>query len=186
MKVQKFTQCREFLICTGFSTEDFNAYDAKFEMGEEAQYVYFYSGHATFLWPSNPNSKVLIWKDDKFVEEPRHFPGTKSTGSVEKEFFNIENLYGDKVEVSDITSTLSWLSINPINPNQRFDAELLRENTTKSITGTDKRIYVVCIDGKITCNDKELDTLKYVRIPEEKTIEITVPEKSAAIIVTAR
>ena len=70
------------------------------------------------------------------------------------------------------------VNINPVPYTNDITCELLKGPTTKTVTGTSVQSAVISVKGDIAANDKTLAAFKFARIPEGKTVDISVPEGS--------
>jgi hypothetical protein len=153
--------CKEFVLCTGTTTEP-----CTFENntpGTFVQYMYTYSG----------DYEAVL--------------GDETRRGTSKTFYDLEKYLGQPMNVTKLYSeTFSWFSINPLHETWLFDSEFLPENTSTTVVSSDKRKYIICINGKLLCNGTELPSLKYAQVTPDKMVEIVVPEGSVGLVLTRR
>ena len=75
------------------------------------------------------------------------------------------------------------MMFNPIPTTRNLNIEIVKGNTTKTITATDKRITIVSIIGPITVNDKTVESLQHVKVFPGKTVTIVMPEHTVCALV---
>jgi hypothetical protein len=78
---------------------------------------------------------------------------------------------------------LSMMMFNPIPTTRNLNIEIVKGNTTKTVTAGDRRITLVCIIGPVTVNDKTVESLQHVKIFPGKTVEVNLPEHTVCALV---
>lgn len=86
----------------------------------------------------------------------------------------------------------TWLCINPIPATKHFDAKILKPNTHTTIVGDGKEHVIICAKGKITARQGEksdtperiLNQFNYVRVLNDKVVNIAIPGDSEALYLT--
>jgi hypothetical protein len=82
---------------------------------------------------------------------------------------------------TDTGATLIFFS--PINNDKPIKVELKKEGTY-DITAADSRITIVCIIGPVTANDKELSTMQYATVFQDKTAKLVIPKNGVCALVS--
>jgi len=98
----------------------------------------------------------------------------------------IDDFLNKELTVTGGSTVFHYIAINPVPSTRRFNAELINETTQRSITGFEKETVIFCLEGKIVCNDVEIDTWKFASIENNKSINLTVPQNSVALLLTER
>lgn len=65
---------------------------------------------------------------------------------------------------------------------REVNAELLNSPVNRTVVGTSVFQAIFCLEGKITCNNIEVDTWKFAEIPNGKQVEIIVPDGAVAVL----
>ena len=76
------------------------------------------------------------------------------------------------------------MCINPIPATKHFDTKILLANSTTALVGDGKEHIIICAKGRITANDKPLNQFNYVRVLNDKAVNIVVPGDSEALYLT--
>lgn len=161
MMTRNTINCKEFILCTGTTTEP-----CTFENNNPGAYIqgiYIYSGEC-----------------DAQIEDQSWHAHSKSFHTAEQyldKSINITKLYSE---------TVSWFSLNLIHKSWLFDLEFLPENSNTTVTGEDRRKYIICINGNLLCNGTDLPSLKYAQIASDKTVDVVVPAGSVGLVITRR
>ena len=162
MITYKTTHCRGFVLCVGSGLQGGTLTQPNVGHGFAMQYVYAYKGHGEI---SNSEMSDLI-------------PNGELT--------DISKYMGTEVSFKVLGDPSMWVAINPIPDTDRFDAFLIRGEETVTVVGAEKRKYIVCLEGTIGCNDKELQALMYAPVRNNLTVSVTVPAGAAALVLTVR
>jgi hypothetical protein len=80
----------------------------------------------------------------------------------------------------------AWLCINDNPRKKEFTFELLNAPTSKTITGSVKETYLLCIENAITCNGIVVEERGYARIKNGTQAAINIPANAAAILMTEK
>jgi len=142
-------------------------------IGSTHTHIYISSGSGKFTWTSIDNTKEIL--DSYDVTDGQLIDVRSTIGQLQL------------VEASD--SGLSVMAINPLfydKDKTKYKVEIVKGPNTKTVVGEDKsRIVVICVDGKITINDKELVSLQHAMIYPGKTADITTEKNSVIAIVSS-
>lgn len=147
--------CKGFAICRGMMTagETYSFTSANTSSdGIFSQLGYCVSGSA-ILYDSEGTAKI------KF-----------ETGNL----YDVRDYYGKDFNIVAEENGGTWICINPTPASKFYTGVLLKENTTKTIKGTDKEQVVMCLNGEIVVNDKTLKQFQYARILKGKTAKLTL------------
>ena len=79
-----------------------------------------------------------------------------------------------------------YLIVDPLPNDKLYDYELLKGSAQKTIVGNDTEQVILCVYGTASCNGKNISETQYARVLSGKTVDITVPDNSAVIILKAR
>ena len=118
-------------------------------------------------------------------------PNTNQEVSFEKpeDYDNFGFLFDftDKKGWETISSTTDksvvFLAFNPVPSNRNLSVEMVEGEETKTITATDKRKTVVVFLGSILANNKEVNSLQYVKVlPGSSAIIKSNPDTIYAIV----
>lgn len=74
-----------------------------------------------------------------------------------------------------------WVGINPVDEKE-IEYDYIDTPRDFSFTGVKDVTILLCLRGKITANEKEILDLFYSVIEKDKTVNISVPEGSTAIL----
>jgi len=156
----KTIQCRGFVLCVGSGLKGSTLTQPNAGHGFAMQYVYVYKGHGEI---SN---------------------GTTSSPLPSQELTDISKYMGSEVSFKVLGDPTLWVAINPTPDTDRFEARLLRGGESATIESGEKRQYIVCLEGGIECNDKQLQALTYAPVRSNSTVLVKVPQGSTAVALT--
>ena len=77
---------------------------------------------------------------------------------------------------------VTWICVNNNQRLKEFNFELLKEPTTRTVVGSEKETYIVCIEKTISCNEKIVMSNNYARIRQGSQAEVVIPEHAVAIL----
>ena len=105
--------------------------------------------------------------------------------SISKDnLYNIEESRGKYVITNTQESGISFAMFNPIPDTKQLSVEIVKNTEPITVTATDKRKTVVCIQGKATIQDKELFAMQYAVVFEDTNAVLQLQENSICAIVT--
>ena len=156
----KTTACRGFVLCVGSGLQNDVFTQPNKGDGVAIQYIYGYKGQGSVT--NGVMSDVL--------------PG--------KQLLDMTKYMGTELTFTMLGDPTMWICINPMPETSRFDAEFLAGGTSKTVRGTEKRRYILCLDGTIQCNSTTLEATKYVALRSDSSVSVVVPEGSAAVVLT--
>lgn len=159
MITQNSTVCRGFVLCSGVMTKGESFIHSNIGDGSVNQAVYIFSGSAN------------VSKD------------TQSIPLLDNQLVDLSSL-GEGITYTAGDSGVTWVAINPTPAIKRFTTQLINTEQTLSVTGSNKETFVLCIEGAITCNARQLGSLQYVRILDGVTVSVSVPNNSVMVILT--
>lgn len=154
----KTTTCRGFVLCIGSGLQNDTLIQKNTGAGVAIQYIYGYKGNG------------LVTN------------GEMSDELAGKQLLDMTKYMGKEITFTMLGDPTMWIAINPTTA--RFDAEFLAGGTSKDVQGIDKRRYILCLDGSIDCNGTTLEATKYVALRSESNVSVTVPDGSAAVVLT--
>lgn len=156
----KTTQCRGFVLCVGSALPGDILVQPNKGAGVAIQYAYFYRGYATVA-----NGEV--------TEE---LPG--------KQLLDLTKYMGAEISFSMLGDPTMWIAVNPAPENNRFNAEFVEGGKTVTVVGGEKRKTILCLEGSVLCNEVSVDALKYAPVRNGARVTLSVPEGSAAVVLT--
>jgi hypothetical protein len=158
----KTIHCRGFVLCVGSGLQGGTLTQPNAGHGFAMQYVYVYKGHGEI---SN---------------------GAMSDPLPSQELTDISKYMGNEVSFKVLGDPTLWVAINPTPDTDRFDALLLRNGESTMVNGGENRKYIVCLEGSIGCNDKQLQALMYAPVRSNSTVSVTVPQGATALVLNVR
>jgi len=162
MIIQTGIPCRGFSICYGTMTPNETLIVSNTTDGYFNQWIYIYSGSASAI------SEV-----------------SQTTELAEGTLVDVSQYAGAPIKYVAGNNGLTWLCINPIPITKRYDARLIKDATTETISPSDKETFIVCVDGILTCNGAQLKPMQYARVvTTSKTFDLS--QNGIAIICTER
>lgn len=163
MNTLSTTVCRGFVLCTSaISPNDYYVLDNA-GTGKVIQFLYLISGGGTLVF--NDGSSMQV--DQDIIYDLSQYAGTPI-----KYWADGRGAIG--------------MAIDPVPSDKRFNHELVKGETNKTIVGTANECIILCLEGTITCNGIELKSTQYAPITEGKTVNVSVPANAAMVILTAR
>jgi hypothetical protein len=156
----KTTTCRGFVLCVGNGLQNDVFVQPNKGDGVAIQYAYAYKGYG----------KVTN--------------GEMSDELAGKQLLDMTKYMGKEITFTMLGDPTMWIAINPTPDTTRFDAEFLAGGTSQDVEGTEKRRYILCLDGSIECNGTTLEATKYVALRSDSNVSVTVPDGSAAVVLT--
>lgn len=144
-----------------------------------------------FVHPNNKEGSVSQWVYVYYGDGLIECTNGKSM-HISKELHGvlheipIDDFLNTQLTVTGGNNGFHYIAINPIPTTKRFNAEVINETTQRSITGFEKETIIFCLEGKIQCNGVEIDTWKFASIENNKTVSLTVPQNSVALLLTER
>ena len=163
MKYQSFISCRAFSICYGSMSPNEVFQGNYSETGQRNLSIYVYQGSVTI---------------------------TSNTGvSFECKRQNLVDLQVITEGLVDYcagdTGT-AWLCINDNPRKKEFNFELLSTSTTKTVVGSAKETYLLCIENSVTCNGISVEERGYARIKNGSHVAIDIPANATAILMVEK
>lgn len=156
-----------FIYCMAhFSPNESNTYHNTGH-GHYHQCIYILEGHGTGCI-KDAEGNIMAMDSAKR-------PGQLIDLSMTKGYFH---------ETTTTDSGLTLIMFNPIPDTRVLSVEILKGQSTHTITATDNRKTLVCITGPIQANDKELVALQHAKIFPGKTVELTLPENTVCALVS--
>lgn len=159
MITQNTITCRGFVLCTGVMTKGESFIHNNTGDGVVSQVVYIFSGSANV----SKDAQSILLSEDQITD--------------------ISSL-GESITYTAGNAGATWVAINPTPATKRFTTQLINTEQTLSITGSNKETFILCVEGVITCEGKQLGSLQYVRVLDGKIVNVTIPTNSVAIILT--
>lgn len=158
--------CRGFSLCHGGMTAGESFISPNHGVGSFTQLIFLYSGS---IVASSDGMQDITLKENEFVD--------------------VSEFFGKAIKHTAGPQGAIWLAINPHPVEKRFDVQLVTQGSVE-VKGSEKETAIICVDKVISCNEKELSTLQYVRVLNNKTITLTVPtlnsSTSLAAIITEK
>ena len=121
--------------------------------------------------------------EDRISNDLSTPPVSTRTGDSAGDLLNVSSGKGHYVTTTTTDVGLSMIMFNPIPATRELDVEMVKGNTTKTVTAGDRRITLVCILGPITVNNKTVESLQHVKIFPGKSVEIILPEHTVCALV---
>lgn len=137
--------------------------------GHYHQFAYIIEGYGVAEIRNTPDGEIVEFNDTKPV------PGT---------LLDLSHSKGQYHTTKTFENGLTFIFFNPIPDTRILDVEILKGETTRTVTAGENRIIVVCITGPITANGKTLESLQHAKIFPGKTAELTLPSGSICALVT--
>ena len=159
MIYQNFVACRSFSICYGVMGPNELMSSNYSTTGARNLAVYLYQGSAN-----------IVSYDQKVYE------------CTQGNLTDLQSISSGMVTYQTKDSGAVWVCINNNQRLKEFNFELLNTATTKTIIGSDKETYLVCIEKTILCNNKNIVVNSYANIRQGFQAEIVIPENSIAIL----
>jgi hypothetical protein len=154
--------CRGFTLCRGSATQNEVLNAINVGAGKFNHFVYVYLGGGIV---GNESGTVPL-----------------NEGTLT----DISQFAGAPIKYQSYPEGGIWVAINPAPDTKRYNGRLLKGPVTESITGDGKETFILCLDKTIKCNDVDIYTHKYVRVFNNVTKNIYVPEGAVAAIFTER
>jgi redox-sensitive bicupin YhaK (pirin superfamily) len=150
--------------------------------GPHTTYTYFNDndGHYhRWLYMIDGSATVNVRNTNDITEDPiytdfGHLPGT---------LIDVKPSQGKYVTTTTNDIGLSMLMFNPIPATRELTVEIVKGTVSKTITASEQRITLICINGPITVNDKTVESLQHVKVFPGKTVTITLPEHTVCALV---
>jgi hypothetical protein len=98
--------------------------------------------------------------------------------------YDISNTKGKYVIGKTDDTGASMVMFNPVPLDRQLNIEILKDAQTKQITATDKKVTIVCLTGPVLVNDKEVGSMKFVRLYPGKSATLTLDESNICAIVS--
>ena len=163
MKHQSFISCRAFSICYGSMSPNEVFQGNYSETGQRNLSIYVYQGSVTIT----ANTGV-------------------SFECKRQNLTDLQSITEGLVEYCAGDNGAAWLCINDNPRKKEFTFELLNAPTSKTITGSVKETYLLCIENAITCNGIVVEERGYARIKNGTQAAINIPANAAAILMTEK
>ena len=163
MKHQSFISCRAFSICYGSMSPN-EVFQGNFsETGQRNLSIYVYQG-----------SVNITSSTDVSFECER------------QKLVDLQEITEGLVEYRAGDAGAAWLCINDNPRKKEFNFELINAPTAKTITGSAKETYLLCIENTITCNGIAVEERGYARIKNGSNVAINIPANAAAILMVEK
>jgi hypothetical protein len=163
MIVHSFISCRAFSICYGMMNANESFSGNYSEVGQRNLSVYVYQGSATV---------------------------TSSSGSLfecnEQKLVDLQSITDGLVEYRAGSDGASWVCINNNQRQKEFNFELLNAPITKTVVGSSKETYLLCLGGSVACNGVSISERNYARIKNGSEAQIVVPENVVAVFMVEK
>lgn len=156
----KTTACRGFVLCVGSALPGDVLTQPNNGAGVAIQYAYVYRGHA-------------VVTDGETTEE---LPG--------QQLLDLTKYMGTEVRFTMLGDPTMWIAVNPSSGDARFTAEFVSGGETITVTSEEQRKTILCLEGSVLCNGASVAALKYAPVRNDTTVTLTVPEGSAAVVLT--
>jgi hypothetical protein len=163
MIVQNIIQCRAFMLCYGIMNANESFFGNYSEVGQRNLSVYVYQGGATIT-----SSSGLLFECN------------------EKNLIDLQSITGGSVEYRAGSNGTSWICVNNNQRQKEFNFELLNTPVTKTVIGSSKEAYLLCVGGSIICNGVSISERSYARIKNGLQAVIDIPENAIAILMTEK
>ena len=121
--------------------------------------------------------------EDRISNDISTPPVSTRAGDSPGDLLDVSSGKGHYVTTTTTDVGLSMMMFNPIPATRELDVEIVKGNTTKTVTADEKRITLICIIGPITVNDKTVESLQHVKIFPGKTVEVNLPEHTVCALV---
>jgi hypothetical protein len=107
---------------------------------------------------------------------------TSGTATYEENVLtDVSHVRGEQMNGLSGPNGTIWVGINPID-EKTLDFMFINEPTNTTFVGVKDVSVILCLKGKITANNKDIDDLNYAIVEKGKSVDISVPQESAAII----
>jgi len=103
---------------------------------------------------------------------------------------------GNLVDLQAITNGLveyhagdngvTWICVNNNQRRKEFNFELINQPITRTVFGSEKETYLVCIEKTITCNEKIVASNNYAMIRHGVQANIVIPEHAVALLMVEK
>ena len=148
--------CRGFSLCHGGMTANESFVSPNLTVGVFNQLVFLYSGSAVASSEGMPDITLK-----------------------EKEFVDVSAFFGKTIKYTAGPQGAIWLAINPHPVEKRFNVQLINQGSIE-VQGSEKETAIICVDKVVLCNEKELTPLQYVRVLNNKSINLTIPTANSS------
>jgi hypothetical protein len=163
MKHENFIFCRSFSICYGSASPNEVFLGDYSKVLQRNLCIYVYQGSGTIT-----SSNGLLFECN------------------EQNLVDLQSITGGMVENRVGSNGGSWVCVNNNYRQKEFNFELLNTPVTKTVIGSLKETYLLCLDGSVTCNGVPISERNYARIKNDSEAQIVVPESAVAILMTEK
>lgn len=149
-------------------------------IGPNERQSYLNQGHGhyhqwTYVTDGQALVEVFDENNNKIYQRDDETPGSLYDHSMYKNMTHV---------ITTKEKSLGLINFNPIPETRNLNIEIINGPTTKKIVTLDSRIVVVCVNGPIKINDKELLSLQYAKILPNKTVDLVLSEKAVVALVS--
>ena len=163
MIVHSFISCRAFSICYGMMNANESFSGNYSEVGQRNLSVYVYQGSATVT-----SSSGLLFECN------------------EQNLVDLQPITDGLVEYRAGSNGSSWICVNNNQRQKEFNFELLNTPVTKTVIGSLKEIYLLCLGGSVACNGVPISERSYARIKNGSQAVIDIPANATAILMVEK
>ena len=163
MKHQNFILCRGFSICYGSMSPNEVFQGNYSDPGQRNLAIYVYQGSVSI---KSSKGELFVCEQQKLVD--------------------LQSVNEGLVEYCAGGVGTAWLCINNNQRKKEFTFELLNTPTTKTITGSSKETYLLCIENAIACNELTVSERNYARIKNGSHVAIDIPANATAILMVEK
>jgi hypothetical protein len=168
MIINTSVNANKFIFCSVYQSPNetspyFNEYDAHYHSG-----IYMLEG-----------SLVAYLSDTETIDE-----NTPNDTITEGNFYDISYTRGKYITSKTGATGASMIMFNPVPASKNLDVKIVKNKQTLEINTSDTPITVVCITGPVNINGKELKSLQFATVYENKSATLTLDDNNICAIVT--
>ena len=158
-----FKHCEGFTLCGG--QRDPYAVITHPNSGNrsQSQFIYPFEGTATLVADGIPSMQMVTG----LLNDMSHFGGHNTV-------------------VHFGPAGGRWIAINPSPETKLYDAILLKDGQSTTVTGTQKECVALTLQGSSVCNTTEIPEMQFASITEGKQVTVTAQAGSVVVILTER
>jgi hypothetical protein len=139
-------------------------------------------GDAEYIATEHPN---LVYTLYLYIIKGKGKVGSIKGDKIEWKTLDVAD--GQLIDVSDYINSYGimiaetdfyYIGFNTLNKNIKWDGRLI-SNEEKSLLSTTPNSYLVCLNGKVTINDKQFKRFDYASLDMGKEYKINIEENSA-------
>ena len=163
MKHENFILCRSFSVCYGSMSPNEVFLGDYSKVCQRSLSIYVYQGGGTIT-----SSSGLLFECN------------------EKNLVDLQSITGGAVENRAGSNGASWICVNNNQRQTEFNFELLNTPVTKTVIGSLKETYLLCLDGSVTCNGVSISERNYARIKNGSQAVIDIPANAIAVLMVEK